>query len=90
MDQLKTKEESGSRILDKTTVMFGSNLGNANAHDPSNLPVFLAGGGFQHGNYVAFDRKNNQPLSNLYVTMLNKMGVPTESFATSTGALSWS
>jgi|TARA_B110000495_G_scaffold203687_1_gene228794 hypothetical protein len=90
LDQLKTKEESGSRILDKTTVMFGSNLGNANAHDPSNLPVFLAGGGFQHGNYVAFDRKNNQPLSNLYVTMLNKMGVPTESFATSTGALSWS
>lgn len=90
MDQLKTKKEEGDRLLDKTTVMFGSNLGNANAHDPSNLPIFLAGGGFEHGKYVAFDRKNNQPLSNLYLTMLNKMGVPAESFSTSTGGLSWS
>ena len=90
LDQLKMKEEAGARLLDKTTVMFGSNLGNANAHDPSNLPIFLAGGGFEHGKYVAFDRKNNQPLSNLYMTMLNKMGFPAESFSTSTGDLSWS
>lgn len=90
LDQLKMKEEAGARLLDKTTVMFGSNLGNANAHDPSNLPIFLAGGGFEHGKHVAFDRRNNKPLSNLYLTMLNRMDIPVESFSTSTGSLSWS
>ena len=38
-----------SRLLDHTAVLFGSNLGNANAHDPTNLPIILAGGGYQHG-----------------------------------------
>ncbi|MCS5630503.1 MAG: hypothetical protein NZ744_06715, partial [Pirellulaceae bacterium] len=72
---------------DHTTVLFGSNLGNANAHDPSNLPIILAGGGYHHGQYLAYDKKNNIPLCNLFVNMLNNMGLETESFATSTGTL---
>ena len=61
------------------------NLGNANSHDPRNLPIFLAGGGFEHGRYVACEE--GTPLCNLFVTMLNSMGLETESFGQSNGVL---
>lgn len=81
--------ESGGRVLDQTSILFGSNLGNANAHDPRNLPIILAGGGYDHGQYVAYDQANNTPLCNLFVDLLNNIGVETESFGTSTGRLSF-
>ncbi len=87
LTQLGQRSAQGTRLLDHTTVLFGSNLGNANAHDPSNLPIILAGGGYHHGQYLAYDKKNNIPLCNLFVNMLNNMGMETESFATSTGSL---
>ena len=49
----------------------------------------LAGGGYDHGRYVAYDKRNNVPLCNLFVSLLSKMGIETESFATSTGKLTW-
>ncbi len=87
LSRMTQPREAGGRLLDQTSVLFGSNLGNANAHDPSNLPIILAGGGYGHGRYVAND--NNIPLCNLFVNMLNNMGIETESFATSTGKLTW-
>ena len=90
LTQLKGKKEADGSLLDNTTVIFGSNLGNANSHDTQNLPIILAGGGFQHGKYIAYDRDNNTPLCNLFVTMLNKMKIETESFAQSSGTLTWS
>jgi len=89
LTQLGQRSAQGTRLLDHTAVLFGSNLGNANAHDPSNLPIILAGGGYRHGQYLAYDKKNNIPLCNLFVNMLNNMGMETESFASSTGTLSW-
>ena len=89
LTQLGQRSAQGTRLLDHTTVLFGSNLGNANAHDPSNLPIILAGGGYRHGRYLAYDKKNNIPLCNLFVNMLNNMGVETDSFATSSGTLNW-
>ncbi len=89
LSQMKSKTETGVALLDNTSVLFGSNLGNANAHTARNLPIFLAGGGFKHGRYVAHDKNNNTPLCNLFVTMLSNMGIETESFGQSTGALSW-
>ena len=86
---MKKSAVAGYRQLDQTTVMFGSNLGNANAHDPSNLPIILAGGGYRHGRHIAFDRKKNTPLCNLFVSMLNNIGIETQKFATSTGTLTW-
>lgn len=80
-------DEANGRLLDQTSVLFGSNLGNANAHDPSNLPIILAGGGYAHGRYIAADESNNTPLCNLFVTLLNNMGIVTDRFATSTGTL---
>ena len=88
MAQMKDKKENGRTLLDNTLVMFGSNLGNANAHDARNLPILLAGGGYRHGRYVARGKDNTTPLCNLFVTMLNNMGIETESFGQSTGALS--
>lgn len=87
LSQLGQRSEVGTRLLDHTAVLFGSNLGNANAHDPKNLPILLAGGGYQHGRYVAHNRHDNTPLSNLFVTLLQRMGIETNRFATSTGAL---
>ncbi len=81
---LKAKQEGGSALLDNTMVLFGSNLGNANSHDTRNLPVLLAGGGFKHGQHLALDAKNNTPLSNLFVQMLQRMGVETDAFGSST------
>ena len=73
-------------MLDNTTVLLGSNLGNANSHDWRNLPVMVAGGGFQHGQHVACNAENNTPLSNLFVQMLQRMGMEVDSFGTSSGA----
>ncbi|MDP6717513.1 MAG: DUF1552 domain-containing protein, partial [Pirellulaceae bacterium] len=87
LTQLGQRSAQGTRLLDHTAVLFGSNLGNANAHDPTNLPVILAGGGYKHGRYVSFDKDRNTPLCNLFVTLLQRMGVETDSFATSNGAL---
>ncbi|MEE2934464.1 MAG: DUF1552 domain-containing protein [Planctomycetota bacterium] len=87
LTQLGQRSERGGRLLDHTAVLFGSNLGNANAHDPKNLPILLAGGGYKHGRYVAHQEDHNTPLCNLFVTLLQRMGVETDSFATSSGAL---
>ncbi|TLD68654.1 DUF1552 domain-containing protein [Phragmitibacter flavus] len=84
LTNLKAKKEGNGNLLDNTMVLFGSNLGNANSHDFRNLPLILAGGGFQHGQHLAFDQKNNTPLSNLFVQMLQHMGMETDQFGSST------
>ena len=64
-------------------VLYGSNLGEANIHDNTNLPIILAGGGFKHGQHIAFKRDNNTPLCNLFVSMLHRMGIEAEAFGSS-------
>lgn len=85
--QLAEVREGEDRLLDRTMVLFGSNMGDANTHDNTNLPILVAGGGLEHGQHLAFRRDHNQPLCNLYVTMLQHLGVETESFGSSTGTL---
>jgi hypothetical protein len=68
-------------------VLLTSNLGNASNHDNRNMPVLLAGGGFRHGQHLAFDRDHNAPLSNLYVSVLQQVGLEIDRFATSTGTM---
>jgi hypothetical protein len=79
--------ETGGNLLDRTQVLYGSCLGNANSHSNQNLPMILAGGGFRHGQHLNFDTVNNTPLANLYVSMLQGLGVEADKFATSTGTL---
>jgi len=80
--------ENGSSLLDQTSVLLTSNLGNASSHNNRNMPVVVAGGGFRHGQHLAFDQKNNYPLPNLFVSLLQRLGLETDKFATSTGTLS--
>ncbi len=86
IQSLASKHEDGARLIDRTTVLFGSNMGDANKHDNTNLPVILAGGGFPHGRHHAFKADNNTPLCNLFVTLLQNLGVETSAFGSSTGA----
>lgn len=84
---LKSTRESGETLLDQTMVLQGSTLGHAGKHDNRNLPVLLAGGGFKHGSHLEFDRERNTPLANLYLSMLQRMGVETDRFSSSTGTI---
>ena len=84
---LKAVREDEDTLLDRTMVLYGSNFGDANAHTCFNLPTLLAGGGFRHGQHLAFDQQRNYPLPNLYVSMLQRMGIETDKFASSTGTM---
>jgi hypothetical protein len=83
------KDIGGSSLLDNTTVVFGSGMGNASAHANTNLPVVLAGGGFKHGRHLFFPKQGRQqtPLCNLFVTLLQQMGIERDQFGSSTGNL---
>lgn len=85
--KLKSTNEGGDNLLDNTQVIFGSNLGSASGHLTNNLPVILAGGRYRHGSHLAFDQKNNYPLPNLFVSVLQGMGFEETRFASSTGTL---
>lgn len=85
--KLRASKESGETLLDRTQVLYGSNLSNGNNHDTKNLPILLAGGGWKHGQHLAFDRTNNYPLPNLFVSMLQRQGIETDKFASSTGTM---
>jgi hypothetical protein len=85
--KLKESKEEGDSLLDRTMVFLGSNLGDASSHSVKNLPVLLAGGGFRHGQHLAFDPNSPPPLCNVYVSMLQRLGIETDKFGTSTGTL---
>ena len=85
--KLKNKEEQGASLLDRTMVFFSSNLGDASTHSTKNLPVLLAGGGFRHGQHLAFEPDNPPPLSNLYLSMMDRMNVKIEHFGDATGRI---
>ena len=84
---LKSVRDGDETLFDRTMVYFGSNLGDANKHVTTNVPAILAGGGFKHGQHLVFDTERNYPLPNLFVSMLQRMGVEADRFATSTGTM---
>ena len=84
---LKNSKEQGIPLMDRTASVFGTNMGSANSHSNTNLPILVAGGGFKHGQHLAFDTKNNYPLSNLYVSLLQRMGLPMDRFASGAGTM---
>jgi hypothetical protein len=85
--KLKETKEDDSYLLDRTSVFFSSNLGDASTHGTKNLPIILAGGGFKHGQHLAFDPKSPPPLSNLYLSMLHRLGINVDKFGSSNGTL---
>lgn len=87
LGKLKGVEEEDETLLDRTMTLYGSNFGDANKHTTTNMPVILAGGGFRHGSHLAFDQDKNYPLPNLFVSMLQRMGIEKDRFASSTGTM---
>ena len=85
---LKAVKEGEETLLDRTMILYGSNLGDANAHSTTNMPTLLAGGGFRHGQHISLDPATGiYPLPNLFVSMLQRMGFEDEKFASSTGTM---
>lgn len=89
LNSLASAKEGDETLLDRTMVLYGTCMGSANSHSNHNLPVLLAGGGFKHGQHLAFDPKpgRNYPLANLYVSMLQRLGMEIDKFASSTGTM---
>ncbi len=87
--KLKSLEDGDGKLLDHTMVLFGSGMGNANAHTNNNLPMIFAGGGYRHGEHRVFPDKGpgRVPLCNLYLSMLQRFGVETNRFGLSTGTM---
>jgi hypothetical protein len=82
LTSLAETTEAGSTLLDQTMILYGTCMGSANSHSNVNLPALIAGGGFKHGQHLAFDTQNNYPLSNLYVSMLQRLGLEVDEFST--------
>ena len=85
--ELKSIKEDGEPLLDRTMSLYGTNHGNANTHVTTNLPTLFAGGGFRHGQHLGFDKEHNYPLPNLFVSMLQRLGIETDRFASATGTM---
>ncbi|MGY8749833.1 MAG: DUF1552 domain-containing protein [Pirellulales bacterium] len=86
LTRLKETEEADGNLLDQTIVLYGSS--NSTTHNNNNYPLLLAGGkqlGLKHGKLLEYTQQT--PLTNLHVTMLNRLGVATERFVDSTGEL---
>ena len=86
LGRLRDTPEGEGSLLDRTIVLYGSS--NSQTHVNLNYPLILAGGrnlGLSHGEFRRFSE--DIPLSNLYVTMLKRLGVPAERFVDSTGEL---
>jgi hypothetical protein len=87
LGKLKGAQDNGDSLLGRSMVLYGSNFGDANKHTTTNMPVIFAGGGFKHGQHLAFDTGRNYPLPNLFVSMLQRMGIESDRFASATGTM---
>jgi hypothetical protein len=87
LGKLSQSREGDQRLLDRTMVYLGSNLGDASSHSTMNLPIVVAGGGFRHGQHLAFDPQNPPSLCNLYVSMLQRLGIEADRFSTGMSTL---
>ena len=81
------KTDNGS-LLDTTAVLFGSGMGNGSSHTNTDLPIILAGGGYESGEFrkSASSGLNKVPLCNLFLNIAQSIGVNTEAFGNSTGS----
>ena len=84
---LRNTNDGDGTLLDHTQVLIGSNLGDASGHGTSNLPILLAGGGYRHGQHIAGDTQRNTPLGKLFVSMLQRFGVETDTFGSGRGTI---
>jgi hypothetical protein len=90
LEKMKNIREGEGRLLDNCMIVYGGGISDPDRHDHSNLPVILAGGGggtLKPGRHIALDREAETPMTNLYLAMLDRLGVPAERIGDSTGRL---
>ena len=90
IEKFASVRDGDGSLLDQSMLMYGSGMSNGNRHSRENLPILLAGragGTISPGRYVDYNWKKMTPLSNLYVEMLTRVGIPTAKFGDSTGGL---
>ena len=88
LDKMKSVSEGESSLLDNSMVVYGSGISDGNAHNYNNLPILLAGRGgglIQPGSHIHYP--DNEPLMNLFLTMLQGVDIPVDSIGDSTGPL---
>ncbi|MCU1330318.1 MAG: hypothetical protein JWN34_5688 [Bryobacterales bacterium] len=88
LGKLKATRDGEGSLLDHSLYLFGSGMGNSDVHDHVDLPVVVAGGAagrVQGGRHIRY--KEPIPLANLHLTLLDRVGVPMESFADSNGKI---
>lgn len=90
---LQSTDEGGRSMLDHTMIVYGSgmNSGPGGKHSPKNLPLIVAGGaawGLKHGQHIAHDPEKHPPLSNVLLSVAQKMDAETDKFSDSTGEFS--
>jgi len=85
----EVKETNGKTLFDNTMSLLGSGMGNASSHSNRDIPLLIAGGGFKHIGHYAHSKDSHRGTAacNLYLTMLQKFGLETDSFSTSSGTL---
>ena len=86
LEKLKSTPDGNGSLLDNTVYLYGSGIGNPSLHDHENLPILVAGGaacGMRGGQHIKY--KNQTPLANLHLTLLDRVGVHLDSFGDSTG-----
>jgi hypothetical protein len=88
LEKLQATPDGDTNLLDQLLLVYGSGMADSNLHDPRDLPMLLVGGGagqLQGGRHLRYPKQT--PLTNLYLTVLNKVGVPVERVGDSTGAI---
>jgi len=84
LEKLQSTEDGDASLLDRMNIIYARGMSDPNAHDPHNLPLVVLATGVKGGRHVRYP---GTPLTNLYVSMLARIGVPIEHFGDSTGAL---
>jgi hypothetical protein len=88
LEKLKATPDGDGSLLDHSLVLYGSGMGNPNVHDHVNLPIVVAGGAagkHKSGQHIRYDQP--QPLANLHLTLLDRVGVRLDKFADSKGII---
>ncbi len=90
LDKLRSTNEGDATLLDNSLFLYGASLSNPNQHAHFDLPLVVVGGHearHEGGRHVVFERESWTPMTNLLLSMLDEVGVRTESLGDSTGRL---
>lgn len=88
LEKLKDTPEGNGSLLDNVAILYGSGIGDPNVHDHTDLPIIVAGGasgGMKGNRHIRYDKP--EPLANLHLTLLDKVGVKIDKFGDSTGKI---